>query len=111
MLRPYRIIYALSLALEGGASAMLPLDRRGQAAPARGNDAKNGMPHWPRTRTIDLRVDDKLYYRGCWHVILAIRAVRDAWLTAAEAEACRDDGFIYRPRPSVVAFSRRRSSQ
>jgi len=83
---------------------MLPLDRNGQAAPARGNDATNGMPHWPKKRTIDLRVGDKLYYRGCWHVILAIRAATDAWLTPAEADACRDDGYIYRPPPSAVSY-------
>jgi hypothetical protein len=108
MQRPYRIIYALSLALEGGATAMLPLDRRGQAAPSRSNDAKNGMPHWPKKRTIDLRVGDKVYWRGSWHVILKIRAVREAWLTAEEAAACREGGYIYRPLPEAIALSRRR---
>jgi len=58
-----------------------------------------------------LRLGDKVYYRGCWHLILKIRAARDAWLTDAEAEACRDDGYIYQPRPSMVDFARQRSKE
>jgi hypothetical protein len=96
--KQFRIIYALTFKLEGGVSATLPLDRRGQAAPSRANDAKNGMPHWPKKRTIDLRVGDKIFFRGCWRVIREIRATRDAWLTTAEARQCRDDGYLYRPR-------------
>src|SRR5687767_5712706 len=98
MAKPLRIIYALTFQLEGGLSATLPLNRSGQAAPSRANDAKNGMPHWPKKRTIDLRVGDQVFFRGCWRTIQGIRAARDAWLTAEEARAVGDAGYVYRPR-------------
>jgi hypothetical protein len=98
MAKPYRIIYALTFKLEGGLSTTLPLTRSGQAAPSRANDAKNGMPHWPKKRTIDLRVGDQVFFRGCWRTIRAIRATRDAWLTAEEARAIGDEGYVYQPR-------------
>jgi hypothetical protein len=62
--KSYRIIFALTMQLEGGWTATFPLDRRGQATPRRANDAKDGMPHWPKKRTIDLRVGDQVFFRG-----------------------------------------------
>jgi hypothetical protein len=98
MARTLRIIYALHFTLEGGLSCVVPLDRRGQASPGRAHDAKDGMPHWPKKRTIDLRVGDSVFYRGCWRAIRGIRAARDAWLTVAEArELGGDEGYVYRP--------------
>jgi hypothetical protein len=96
--KPYRIVYALTFKLEGGVSATLLLGRNGQAAPSRANDCKNGMPHWPKKRTIDLRVGDQVFFRGCWRTIRAVAAARDGWLTASEARECRDGGYLYRPR-------------
>jgi len=96
--RPYRIIFALTFKLEGGISTTMPVGRNGQAAPVRANDAKNGMPHWPKKRTVDLRVGDQLFFRGCWRKILAIRAAGDAWLSESEARQCKDAGYLYRPR-------------
>jgi hypothetical protein len=96
--KPFRIIYALSFKLDNGASMTLALNRNGQAAPARANDRKNGMPHWPKKRTIDLRVGDMVYFRGAWHTIHAISAARDNWLSTQEAATCSDVGYIYRPR-------------
>ena len=98
MAKAYRIIFALTMQLEGGWTATFPLDRRGQAAPRRANDAKDGMPHWPKKRTIDLRVGDQVFFRGAWHRIRSIRATRDGWLSAEEAEKCKDDGYLFRPR-------------
>jgi hypothetical protein len=96
--KPYRIIYALTFELEGGFSATLPLGRNGQAAPVRANDCKNGMPHWPKKRTVDLRVGDQVFFRGCWRRIREIQAAGEAWLTAAEARECGEAGYLYRPR-------------
>jgi hypothetical protein len=66
MAKAYRIIYALTMQLEGGWTATFPLDRRGQAVPRRANDVKNGRPHWPKKRTVDLQVGDQVFFRGCW---------------------------------------------
>jgi hypothetical protein len=98
MAKAYRIIFALTMQLEGGWTATFPLDCRGQAAPPRAKDAKDGMPHWPKKRTIDLRVGDQVFFRGAWHRIDPIRATRDGWLDEYSAEQCRDGGYIYRPR-------------
>ncbi len=98
MAEAYRIIFALTMQLEGGWTATFPLDRRGQAAPRRANDAKDGMPHWPKKRTIDLRVGDQVFFRGAWHRINSIRAARDGWLDLYSVKQCQDGGYIYRPR-------------
>ena len=98
MAKAYRIIFALAMQLEGGWTATFPLDRRGQAAPRRANDAKDGMPHWPKKRTIDLRVGDQVFFRGAWHRIRSIRAARDGWLDEDSAKECRDGGYVYRPQ-------------
>ena len=98
MAKAYRIIFALTMQLEGGWTATFPLDRRGQAAPRRANDAKDGMPHWPKKRTIDLRIGDQVFFRGAWHRIRSIRAARDGSLSVEEAEKCKDDGYLFRPR-------------
>src|SRR5687767_9551995 len=98
MRKPYRLIYALHFTLEGGSSLVVSLNRLGQADHVRSRERRQGMPHPPKRRTVDLRVGDKLMYRDGWRKILAERAVRDDWLTAAEARACKADGYIYRPR-------------
>ncbi len=98
MAEAYRIIFVLTMQLEGGWTATFPLDRRGQAAPRRANDGKDGMPHWPKKRTIDLREGDQVFFRGAWHRINSIRAARDGWLDLYSVTQCRDGGYIYRPR-------------
>lgn len=81
-----RIIYSLRFDLDGHTSLVVPIDRRGQAAPRRAKDAKNCMPKPPKRRTIDLRPGDEVFARNCWRRILAVEVARDDWLTVDEAK-------------------------
>ena len=78
--------------------AVIPLDRRGMAAPRRARDRKEGMPRLPNKRTIDLRPADEIRYLGAWWRIESIEAYRDAWINEAKnLRPAGDDGYLYRP--------------
>lgn len=94
-----RVIYSLLVKLgPGGATtAIIPLDRQGQAAPRRCGSRKDGMPRPPIRRTVDLRPGDEMYFRRAWRTIAQVSALRDAWLQDGEAVEGKD-GYVYRVR-------------
>jgi hypothetical protein len=83
-----RIIYSLELQLEptpdsppeSSAAIVLPLNRAGMST------ASNGKPRPPKTRTIDLRVDDFVMVNKQWRRVLDVRAYRESWLSGEPAD-------------------------
>jgi len=50
-----------------------------------------------RRRTVNLRPGDQIMWHKHWRYIERVTVCRDAWLTEAEALACQDEGYVYRP--------------
>lgn len=108
--RPCRLIHSLYFDLgpmpDGPPTSTVALvvHLRPDGTHANKDGKNNGAPRPPKRRTIDLRPGDQMLCMGEWTTIRSIQAFRDAWLTEEQAQAWKDDGYLYLPaRPSKMS--------